>query len=82
MSGLAVQASDTANGAKGGVITIEALLDLDVKNSSTEAKGSTSGGGGQKGGTVNFRSFTTGILTDGNSKIDVTEATLPTASST
>ena len=73
MSGLAAQASDTANGAKGGVITIEALLDVDLKGSTTEAKGATSGGGGQKGGTVNVRSFTMNILTDGTSKIDVTD---------
>ena len=77
MSGLAVQASDTANGAKGGVIIIEALLDVDLKGSTTEAKGAIAGGGGQKGGTVIVRSFTMAILTDGTSKIDVTGGNPP-----
>jgi hypothetical protein len=72
MSGLALQASDTANGAKGGQILVEAFLDIDTKGGTVEAKGAVSGGGGQRGGTVNMRSYTAAILTDGVSKIDVT----------
>ena len=82
MSGLALQASDTANGGRGGTITVEAKLDVDQTSGTIEAKGSTGGGGSQHGGVVNVRSFGTAgppaigsIATNGNSKIDVTGRT-------
>ena len=72
MSGLAVQASDTANGAKGGVITIEALLDLDVKNSSTEAKGSTAVAAARRAAPSTSDPSPRASSPTWNSKIDVT----------
>ena len=43
-SGRAIQANATGNGGKGGTVTVEAKLDVDVTGGLVEAKGATTGG--------------------------------------
>jgi hypothetical protein len=64
-SGNAIQANDTAAGGQGGKVDVEAgglnspvgAGDVAFDSASIQAKGATSGGGSQKGGTIFAQSF-------------------------
>ena len=73
LAGLALQASDTASGGDGGVVTIESNTNLNffilLKGGEVEARGSTNSTG--HGGTVNAKSFNGNIGAVAGSLIDV-----------
>jgi hypothetical protein len=65
--GLAVQASDTAPGSRGGSVLIRSggagspAGDVSLGTAAIEARGAASGGGGQAGGEISARSFNAAI---------------------